>query len=56
MFGIFTMPVSDVQEWSVKISNRLDNFLQSYDNLNSTKGLRLIITRLTDATPRTSIR
>jgi len=37
------MSVGNVQEWSVKVPNRLYNYLQSYDNLKSTKIFPLII-------------
>jgi len=43
MVRIFTMSVGNVQEWSVKVLNHLNNYLRSYDNLKSTKGLPIII-------------
>jgi len=48
MVGIFTISVGNVQEWSVKDLNHLDNYLQSYDNSKSTKiYLLLLCDRLT---------
>jgi len=49
---IYTMSVSNVQEWSVKVSNRLDNYLRCYDNLKSTKTSPFIIMRPTNSPPR----
>jgi len=52
MDEILTVCEGNVQEWSVKVSNRLDHCLRSYDNLKSTKNLSLIFTRPTDTPPR----
>jgi len=41
---MLTMFLGNVQEWSVKASNRLDNYLLSHDNLKFTKSLPNIIT------------
>jgi len=44
MIGTLSMSVGDIQEWSVKVSSRLHNYLRSYDNLKSSKSLPIIIT------------
>jgi len=36
--GIFTS-VGNVKKWFVKVSNKLDNYLRSYDNLKFTKSI-----------------
>jgi len=54
MVGIFTMSVDNVQEWSVKVFNRKENFSQSYENLKSTKSVSLIIARPTNAPSRSA--
>jgi len=47
------MSVDNVQEWSVKVSNRVDNYLRCYyDNLKYTKNLPIIIMRPTNTSPR----
>jgi len=40
---IFIMSVGNVQELSVKVSNRVNNYLRNYDDLKFTKSLPLII-------------
>lgn len=52
MVDIFIMSVGNVQERSVKVSNRLDNYLQSSGSLKSTKILPLYITRQTNTPQR----
>lgn len=37
------MSVGNVQELSVKVSNRVNNYLRNYDDLKFTKSLPLII-------------
>jgi len=37
MIEFYTMSVGNVQKWSVKVSNHLDNYLRSYNSLKSSK-------------------
>jgi len=43
---MFTISVDNIQDWLVKVSNCLDNYLQYYDNLQTTRSVPHLINKI----------